>query len=235
MADFNQWILPGKRRYSRVYGYGNPPVTYQNLYNDRGNWTSGQIGVGIQAGTNRSISAYLLSALRGHPVTADEMKALTVQEALSIYKTKFWDDILADQIISQVIAEFAADMKSSTGNNKALQIALNDIGYNVDVDGDLGQQTLTAINQANKDGKTPALYEAHRQRMIEHYATTNFATALTNQLNDDYPQRNANDPIFQIPSGSGKAAHPSNRGIFITLTVTFGIIVWNKYRNRKKA
>jgi len=198
MAVFEKWIQPGKRRYSRIYGHGNPPVTYQNLYNDSGNWTGGQVGVGIQAGTNRSISAPVLSAWRGHQVTAQEMKALTAEEAKAIYKAKYWDKILANDIYSQIIAEFAADMKSSMGNSKPLQRALNDIGYPVSVDGNLGPQTLSAINAAQLAGKTPMLYNAYRQRMIQHYqGVPNFAAALIEQLNDDYPERTANDPIFQ--------------------------------------
>jgi hypothetical protein len=224
MANFDEWIQPGKRRYSRIYGYGNPPITYQNLYNDTGNWTGGQIGVGIQAGTNRSISAPVLSSWVGHPVTAQEMQALSVETAKAIYKDKFWNAISADQILSQVIAEFAADMKSSTGNNKALQRALNDIGYNVSIDGSIGQQTLGAINQAYTAGKTAQLYNAHRARMIEHYSgVPNFATALINQLNDDYPARTSDDPIF-IGGGTGGVSG----GVLIALGIA--ALLWLKYK-----
>lgn len=202
MASFNTWIQPPKRRYRRIY----KQPTYQNIYSDRGNWTGGEIGAGIQAGTNRSISAPVLSAWRGHPVSAAEMQALGIEEALQIYKIKFWDKIRADEIESQIIAEFAADMKSSTGNNKALQRALNDIGYSVAIDGQIGQQTIAALNAAQAAGKTPLLYNAHRQRMIEQYQPSNFASQLISQLNNDYPERAYNDPIFGDVSTSSSAS-----------------------------
>lgn len=223
MASFEQWIQPPKRRYRRIYG--SPPhyITYQNIDTDKGNWTGGQLGVGIKAGTNRSISAPVLSSWRGHPVSAAEMQALTAEEALEIYKVKFWDKILGDQIISQIIAEFAADMKSSTGNNKALQRALNDIGYSVAVDGQIGPQTLAAINQAEADGKTTLLYNAHRSRMIEHYQGDPYhSTALINQLNKDYPERSSNDTVFNNPSST------SSGGLVLAGIAALGLWLYNR-------
>lgn len=235
MADFNAWIQPGKRRYRRIYG--SPPnyVTYQNLPNDAGNWTGGAMGSGIQAGTNRSIAASTLTSWRGHHVTAAEMQALTAQEALQIYKVKFWDKILGDQIKSQVMAEFIADMKSSVGNNKPLQRALNTLGYPVSVDGSIGQQTLAAINAAQNAGKTPQLYNLHRQEMIAHYqGNQDFGNALIDQLNNDYPQRAANDPIFgQVSTGTGGNGG-SGGGMMFLGVVMIGVATAALWKRSKK-
>lgn len=193
MAKFEEWIQPGKRRYRRIYDQ----PTYQELYNDPGNWTGGSVGSGVLVGTNRSISAPVLSAWRGYTVTKEQMKSLSADEALNIYKVKYWDKVKGDSIKSQVMAEFAADMKSSIGNSKPLQRALSDVGYIVQIDGSVGEQTLAAINAVHNAGKTYILYNSFRDRMIEHYQSVpNFAATLINQLNKDYPKRDKNDPIF---------------------------------------
>lgn len=187
MADFNKWTdTQGNRRYDRLNG----SILYSTDPNDKGNYNSrGQL-----VGTMRSISAPVYENWIGHPPTAAEMQGITVQIAKDIYKKKYWDEIQGDKINSQVLAEFLADTKSSIGNNKAIQKALNTIGYNVAEDGSIGAQTLEAINKAD----TAVLYEAHRQQLIKYYTDINphYTKAWLRDLDKYYPQRMRNDPIF---------------------------------------
>lgn len=199
MANFNLWVdTPGNRRYDRIYG----SVLYSNDPNDPGNYnSSGQL-----VGTMRSISAPAYENWIGHPPTAQEMQAISIETAKAIYKARFWDEIKGDEINSQVIAEMAADMKSSAGGNgiKQLQKALNQIGYNTSVDGAVGAQTLQAINQAIKDGKTADLYENYRLLMLEYYQGLNpyYVAGWTRDMNKYYPQRDKNDPVFKSKTRS---------------------------------
>jgi len=197
MADFNEWIQPPKRRYKRIFEGNN----YQNIYSDAGNWTGGAVGVGTQAGTNMSISAETLSKWRGYEVTAADMQSLGVTEVLDIMKVQFWDKIRADEIRSQVIAEFTADNRSSAGYNgvKQTQKALNEIGYNVEVDGKTGDSTIQALNDANAKGKDFELYHSIRRNMQDYYKSLNkpqFLSGWINGLDRDYPERDRNDPVF---------------------------------------
>lgn len=185
-ATFAGFVAPGTRRHRRIED------GYQNVDWDPGNYTGGKIGVGIQAGTNMSISAPILSDWRGHEVTKAEMQALTKKEALEIYKVKYWDKIKGDEIKDQTIANFIADMKSSGGGIPALQRALNTLGENVKVDGGFGDETLKAVNRQitiNKAG----LHNAFRDQMIIHYEGIG-GPGLKNwiaSMDRDYPAQSA--------------------------------------------
>lgn len=197
MASFEQYIAPGTRRSRRI------EAGYQNLYNDVGNWTGGAIGVGIQAGTNMSISAPKLSEWRGHPVTAQEMQALTKTEALQIYKAEYWDEIKGDQIRSQTIANFAADMKSSAGGNgiKELQKALNSLGENLSVDGSVGNDTVQAINRQNA-AKLNNLYRDNMEAYYKRIGVGTNAMFLNGWLKDldkDYPEMSITADMWGLP------------------------------------
>jgi lysozyme family protein len=186
MANFNDWLLPGKRRFGRL-----KDGTYNDDYNDTGNWSSNKVGVGSFIGTNRSISAPTLASWRGRPVTATDMKNLSREEAIQIYKAKYWDDINADQINDQTLAEFLADMKSSAGSNglKAMQKALNKAGENIPVDGNFGTRSREALNRQIRKNKAN-IYNLFRAEMIYYYqnqAKGKYANWIKS-LDRDYPE-----------------------------------------------
>lgn len=56
---------------------------YQNDYDDRGNWTSGHVGIGKLNGTRYGISAMSYPDL--------DIKSLTEEKAKEIYKKDYWD------------------------------------------------------------------------------------------------------------------------------------------------
>ena len=192
MAKFTKWAdRPGSRRYNRLRGTTSYPVTYQDWANDAGNYNSGIIGDGPIIGTNRSISAPALSAWRGHPVTKEEMMALGLEEAREIMKVQFWDKMLGDKIQSQLIAEFTGDMKSSTGNIRILQNALNNLGAKLSTDGSMGTGTLTALNDTLQRKGEKAVYEQMRIEAIKFFnklSNRKFGEAQVKHLNEDYPE-----------------------------------------------
>ena len=61
---------------------------YQNVHNDRGNWTGGEVGVGENKGTKYGISAASYPHL--------DIKNLTMQQADAIYFTDYWQASGAD-------------------------------------------------------------------------------------------------------------------------------------------
>jgi len=215
MADFTKWVQPGKRRHRRI------KAGYQNIQNDPGNWTGGSIGSGIQAGTNMSISAPALSSWRGYPVTENQMRALTESEALQIYKVKYWDKVKGDEIKSQVIADFAADMKSSAGGNgiKQLQKALNDMGESLSVDGVVGPLTLAAINRRVEQNEAK-LNNLFRKNMISYYKGIGggFVDNWVSSLNKDYPEMSETAQSMGLPSNF------NNKWVFWAIGV-FGFLL----------
>jgi lysozyme family protein len=164
MALFALWTDVGTMRHDKI------AAGYQNLFNDKGNWTQGSIGKGIQAGTNMSISAYWRSGYEGREFTASEMRALTKAQALDYFKRGFWDAVRGDEINNQLIANIIADMKSSAGGNaiKELQKAISSISTPIQIDGAFGTQTLNAINQLDASRQIK-LYNKFRENMINYY------------------------------------------------------------------
>lgn len=231
MAQFSEYIKGptlgqkrGTRRYERII------AGYQNVDWDHGNWTGGRVGIGIQAGTNMSIAADTLSDIRGHAVSAQEMQALTQEEAKDIYYERYWLPIKGDDIKSQLIANFLADMKSSGGGVRAMQRALNDLGENVSIDGTVGPETLAAINR-QIDKSEVKLNNAFRIRQIEHYDTNQDSPAYDywiKSLNRDYPELSETAEKIGIPTRFNEWWIPIVGGVLLTFLIA--LIVWTRYR-----
>lgn len=86
---------------------------YQNLYNDRGNWTSGKIGVGVNKGTKYGITAMTYPTL--------DIKNLTLDEARAIYKRDYWDKMNGDKL-EPALALVAFDTAINSGVGKAIEL-----------------------------------------------------------------------------------------------------------------
>ena len=113
---------------------------------DRGNYNSR----GELVGTNWGISAQTLERWRGYPPTESDMRNLPKPEADQIYKEWFWDEVRADDIASQAIANNVADAQVNHPGTgvRILQTVLNAQGSSLIVDGRLGPRTLAALNQS---------------------------------------------------------------------------------------
>lgn len=81
--------------------------------------------------------------------TANDVKRLTKDEAIAIYKTFYWDEgqvskaplYLQDLIFDGMVNH------GTYGMTKVIQRALNDIGHKLKVDGIMGNATLNALNE----------------------------------------------------------------------------------------
>lgn len=82
---------------------------YQNYSEDSGNWVNGK-----NIGTNHGIAGTTLAEYRKNKglksPTADDVKKLSKAEAVTIFKTMFWDKYKFSDIKYQGIAEFLFDM-----------------------------------------------------------------------------------------------------------------------------
>jgi lysozyme family protein len=106
--------------------------------NDRGNWTTGEIGKGELKGTKHGISAMAYPSL--------DIKNLSLSDAKRIYKRDYWDRAKGDDLPPGLdLVVFDAAVNSGLSRSaKWLQQALD-----VKIDGLIGPDTLTAAKAAN--------------------------------------------------------------------------------------
>jgi lysozyme family protein len=111
---------------------------YQDNPNDRGNWTSGVIGVGELKGTKFGISAMSYSSL--------DIENLTLAQAKEIYKRDFWDRFSALKLADGIqFMLFDAAVNHGPGNAvRMLQRAVLVID-----DGHIGPVTIIAVGKTD--------------------------------------------------------------------------------------
>ena len=107
---------------------------------DAGNWTGCACGKGKLVGTFRDISACAFTGYYNYEPTVEELRAITYRQAKTIYKW-FWDNLNLSNIPDQDIANITMHIKLHFGNIKIIQIALNNLGANLTVDGIMGPKT----------------------------------------------------------------------------------------------
>ena len=86
-------------------------------------------------------------SLRSYPHL--DIKNLTKEQALEIYKRDFWDKNRLGEINTQALANVIFYLIVNVGAGrgvKIVQAALNKYGRDLVIDGDLGAKTITALN-----------------------------------------------------------------------------------------
>ena len=101
-------------------------------YNDRGNWTSGRVGIGKLNGTKYGISAMSYPNL--------DIRNLTIQQTREIYRRDFWGE--ADKIPESVRFDFF-DAAVNSGYSRSVKWLQEAVG--VVSDGIIGPKTLHAL------------------------------------------------------------------------------------------
>ena len=106
----------------------------------------------------------------GRSVTKDDIKALTPNDVMPLYKAKYWDTIKGDDLpegVDYAVFDFAINSGPSRAA-KALQSVLS-----VTVDGQIGSATLRALETANPREVATAVCEARLAflQSLSTYAT----------------------------------------------------------------
>ena len=124
---------------------------YQNDKEDDGNYRPD----GILVGTNRGITSTALSKFKKvdpNSVTVSDIKSITEEDALSIYKQDYFYGPRLDRLPTKLQAS-VLDMYINSGPN-AVKILQGLAGMPVDKqDGVIGKDTLTAVNSSSITSK----------------------------------------------------------------------------------
>jgi lysozyme family protein len=121
--------------------------------------------------TNKGITLHTFrdcaQSLLGIEPTLANLKALTDQQAGTIYKAKYWTQTHGDEMVSQELANIVCDFYVNAGTKatKLLQTILVDMGATLSIDGALGSasmQALAAVDQRE-------VYRRYKQGRIKYY------------------------------------------------------------------
>jgi lysozyme family protein len=120
--------------------------------------------------TNLGCTKATWEAWVGHPVTKDDIKALTPNDVMPLYKAKYWDTIKGDDLpegVDYAVFDYAINSGPSRAA-KALQSVLS-----VNVDGQIGDATLRALETSNPREVATAVCEARLAflQSLSTYAT----------------------------------------------------------------
>ena len=141
--------------------------------------------------TNMGITHYTLdTAYQRGIVSHNDVTQLTVNEAKDIYREMYWKPSNADKMPDPLATIYfdTVVLCGQYGGGRLLQRALNNLGQSVVVDGSVGPQTLTAMNEQLKSPEdVKALCnELCNVRQAYHEADRNADTFLagwTNRVN----------------------------------------------------
>jgi len=155
---------------------------FQKNPNDKGNWTSGQVGVGELKGTNFGISAAQFPTV--------DIENLTVAQAKQIYFTasqRYWNPLYAqikDQFITNKLFDLGVPFGPGTAV-KILQGVLQPQFPSVTPDAAFGPATLAAVNESDPH----SLLIAYKTAFVAHAIAVGAANPLERAFVGDWIRR----------------------------------------------
>lgn len=196
--------------------------------------------------TNMGITIATLRAWRRCSVTDNDVRNLSQEEAIAIYKAQYWDAARADQLplgLDYMVFDYAV--------NSGVARAIKDLQRTVGVtpDGVIGQKTLSEIDgYIAKNGMESILniYATHRWKFVQGLSTfSTFGNGWSRRIWGDYmgmqlsdtgvvdralklSQERYDEIIAPIPApGKAEPEKPSNLDMIkdpATLTGVAGVI-----------
>lgn len=113
-------------------------------------WEGGFVDDPLDRGgaTNKGITIGTFRNFYGKDATVEQLKNITDEQWLRIFKSGYWDKWKADDIENQSIADIVVDWAWASGTATSIKQVQKILG--VAVDGIVGNDTLTAINTADQ-------------------------------------------------------------------------------------
>jgi len=131
--------------------------------------------------TNLGCTKATWEAWVGHPVTKDDIKALTPNDVMPLYKAKYWDTIKGDDLpegVDYAVFDYAINSGPSRAA-KALQSVLS-----VTVDGQIGAATLRALETSNPREVATAVCEARLSFLQSLPTYANFGKGWSRRVSE---------------------------------------------------
>lgn len=125
-------------------------------------WEGGFVDDPLDRGgaTNKGITIGTFRNFYGKDATVEQLKNITDEQWLHIFKSGYWDKWKADDIENQSIANIVVDWAWGSGVATSIKQVQKILG--VAVDGIVGDDTLTAINIA---GQRSLFVKIHNRRI----------------------------------------------------------------------
>lgn len=125
-------------------------------------WEGGFVDDPLDRGgaTNKGITIGTFRNFYGKEATVEQLKNITDEQWLHIFKSGYWDKWKADDIENQSIANIVVDWAWGSGAATSIKQVQKILG--VAVDGIVGDDTLTAINIA---GQRSLFVKIHNRRI----------------------------------------------------------------------
>lgn len=125
-------------------------------------WEGGFVDDPLDRGgaTNKGITIGTFRNFYGKDATVEQLKNITDEQWLHIFKSGYWDKWKADDIENQSIANIVVDWAWGSGAATSIKQVQKILG--VAVDGIVGDDTLTAINIA---GQRNLFVKIHNRRI----------------------------------------------------------------------
>lgn len=121
---------------------------YSTRTSDPGNFYKGKL-----VGTNHGVTGTTYAEYLGRDVTADDVKNMSYDTALKIYKKVFWDYFQGDKVNNQSVANLVFDGTVNQGKYGMANIYKNTIGE---------KMTADSINSKNQEQLFNELKEARK-------------------------------------------------------------------------
>jgi peptidoglycan L-alanyl-D-glutamate endopeptidase CwlK len=163
--------------------------------------------------TNMGITQADLKRWRQRDVTKDDVRSLTHDEAMRIFKAFYWDPLRCDEMpVAAALMSYNAGVNSGLGRSaRWLQQSLNKQGLNLDVDGSVGPLTLSACTQADVTRLVNDFAAAQEGFLGSLPTFSHFGTGWMNRMNDVKARAlaMANEPVV-LPKGPVPTALPTS-------------------------
>lgn len=99
--------------------------------------------------TNKGVTIGTFRQFFGQGATVGQLKRMTDQQWMTVFRKGFWDKFRADEIRSQSVANICVDWAWHSGTGIAIPKVQKLLG--VTADGIVGKRTLAAINAADPE------------------------------------------------------------------------------------